>query len=158
MPDARVLHALADAADIDLKLPTVAVTRTELGRFPLAANRLAGPWVAPAPAPRPAPPGQAALATWPELLDGGRMSDGEPNLAGTARPARAMLSAATARSVGVVAGAKVTVSTERGSLTVPAVIAEVADGVVWLPTNARGSSVRSALGANAGDLVKLSGQ
>ena len=35
------------------------------------------------------------LATWRQLLDSGRMQDGEPSLAGTARPAVARMSAAT---------------------------------------------------------------
>ncbi len=41
-------------------------------------------------------PGQALLATWRQLLDSGRMQDGEPSLAGTARPVVARMSAATA--------------------------------------------------------------
>jgi NADH-quinone oxidoreductase subunit G len=38
----------------------------------------------------------------------------------------------------------------------PAVIAELPDRVVWLPTNARGCAVRAKLGAVGGDLVTLS--
>src|SRR5258708_25623678 len=39
---------------------------------------------------------EALLATWHNLLDAGRMQDGEPFLAGTARSAVAKVSAATA--------------------------------------------------------------
>ena len=40
--------------------------------------------------------GEAVLATWHELLDAGRGQDGDEHLAGTAKPARAIMSAATA--------------------------------------------------------------
>ena len=35
-------------------------------------------------------------------------------------------------------------------------IADVVDGVVWLPTNARGCAVRSSLGVTAGAVVTIS--
>ena len=50
---------------------------------------------------RAAQPGQAVLATWHLLLDAGRLQDGEPHLAGTAKKATAVLSASTAAEVGV---------------------------------------------------------
>ena len=59
------------------------------------------------------------LATWHELLDAGRMSDGDENLAGTAKPARALISATTAARAGVAEGQLLTVSTERGAVTRP---------------------------------------
>jgi NADH-quinone oxidoreductase subunit G len=45
------------------------------------------------------------------------------------------------------------VRTERGSITLPVVIADLPDGVVWLPANSPGSRVRATLGAGHGDLV-----
>ena len=74
------------------------------------------------------------LASWHQLLDSGRMQDGEPALAGTARPAVARMSAATAAEAGVADGDKVTVSTDRGSVTVPVEVVPMADHVVWLPS------------------------
>jgi NADH-quinone oxidoreductase subunit G len=100
-------------------------------------------------------PGQAFLATWHNLLDAGRMQDGEPNLAGTARAAVAKMSAATAAEAGVGDGGKVTVATERGTITVPAEIADMPDRVVWLPTNSAGCAVRDSLGAGHGSLVTV---
>ena len=96
---------------------------------------------------RPSPvPGQAVLATWHQLLDSGRMQDGEPFLAGTARPAVARMSAATAAEAGTGDGGKVTVATERGSLTTVAVeVAALPDRVVWLPAHSPGCSVRGDL-------------
>jgi NADH-quinone oxidoreductase subunit G len=73
------------------------------------------------------------LATWRQLLDSGRMQDGEPSLAGTARPVVARMSAATAAEAGTADGDKVTVATERGSVTVPVEVVPMADHVVWLP-------------------------
>ena len=54
---------------------------------------------------------------------------------------------------GSAAGDTVRVATASGSIEVPAVIADVVDGVVWLPTNARGCAVRSSLGVTAGAVV-----
>jgi NADH-quinone oxidoreductase subunit G len=148
--DARVLHTLADELDVDLGLPTVEAARAELLRLGAGSSRAAAPQVAPA---KPATPGrgQAVLATWHELLDAGRMSDGDEYLAATAKPARALVSPATASEV----GERVTVSTTRGAITVPVVVADIPDGVVWLPTNARGCAVRATLGAVAGDIVTI---
>ena len=89
-----------------------------------------------APVPRPGP-GQAVLATWRQLLDDGRMQDGEPYLAGTARPVLARMSAATAAEAGVADGGKVTVATDRGALTLPVEVTEMPDRVVWLPAHPR---------------------
>jgi NADH-quinone oxidoreductase subunit G len=95
------------------------------------------------------------LATWHQLLDSGRMQDGEPYLAGTARDTVARMSAATAATAGVGDGDKVTVSTTAGSVTVPAEIVPMTDGVVWLPTNSPGSAIRAGLGAGHGSRVTL---
>ena len=61
------------------------------------------------------------------------MQDGEPALAGTARPVVARMSAATAAEAGAADGDKVTVATDRGSVTVPVEVVPMADHVVWLP-------------------------
>ena len=95
------------------------------------------------------------LATWRHLLDSGSLQDDEPHLAATARPAVAWMSAATASQVGVHFGQKVTVSNERGAITLPAAEAELPDGVVWLPTNSPGSAIRSALAAGHGAIVTV---
>ena len=159
LSDGRVLHALADEMDVALGLPTPAAARAELDRFSLAGTRYAaGAGPAPSAAAgnaRIPGPGQAVLATWHELLDAGRMSDGEPNLAGTAKPARALLAEATAAEIGVRAGDPLLVTGPTGALTVGVVIADMPERVVWLPTAARGAQLRVHLGAGAGDLVQL---
>ena len=104
--------------------------------------------------PRPAA-GQAVLATWRMLLDSGRMQDGEPHLAGTARRPVARLSPGTAAELGVPDGAPVTVATDRGALTLPLAITEMPDRVVWVPQNSPGSAVGATLAAGPGDLVRI---
>ena len=99
--------------------------------------------------------GEAILAGWRMLLDCGRLQDGEPYLAGTARPAVTRLSAATAAALGVADGADVTVSTGRGSVTLACELTEMPDGVVWLPLNSPGSAVHRALGVTTGAVVRI---
>jgi NADH-quinone oxidoreductase subunit G len=154
-PDLVVLGQIADAMDVHLGLPDAAAARRELAELgSWQADRTPPQWPQATPAREPGP-GQAILATWHQLLDAGRMMDGEPFLAGTARPPVALMSAATAAAAGVSAGGKVTVSTAYGSVTVPARIAGVCDGVVWLPSNDAGCRARRELGAGHGATVSL---
>jgi NADH-quinone oxidoreductase subunit G len=84
------------------------------------------------------------------------MQDGDEHLAGTAKPARAVLSPATAAEVGVADGGKVSVATDAGTVVLPVVVDDsIADRVVWLPTNARDCAVRATLQATPGSLVGL---
>ena len=95
------------------------------------------------------------LAGWRMLLDAGRLQDGEPHLAGTARPPVARLSAATAAEIGAADGDLVTVSTERGEITLPLAITDMPDRIVWLPLNSPGSAVHRQLGVTAGAVVSI---
>jgi NADH-quinone oxidoreductase subunit G len=157
--DLNVLTSIADAMDVHLGLPDVAAAWRELSALGRAVARTTGGELRAgygAGSVRVNPtPGQALLATWHNLLDAGRMQDGEPNLAGTARAAVARMSAITAAQAGVADGGKVTVSTDRGAITVPAEITIMPDRVVWLPSNAAGCAVRSQLAAGYGSLVTL---
>jgi NADH-quinone oxidoreductase subunit G len=101
-------------------------------------------------------PGEAVLSTWHWLLDDGVMQDGEPFLAGTAKKPRLHLSPATAAEIGAAQGEPVTVSTDRGSLTLPLVLADLPDRVVWVPTRTPEAAVRRDLAATSGALVRLS--
>ena len=51
--------------------------------------------------------------------------------------------------------AAVTVSTWRGSVTLPLEITEMADDVVWLPLNSPGSAVHRNLGVTIGAVVRI---
>ncbi|MGH3266539.1 MAG: molybdopterin dinucleotide binding domain-containing protein, partial [Trebonia sp.] len=153
--DLYVLGAIADAMDVHLGLPDAAAARAELAAL--------GPWQGARPAAPAVLSGsdtalsasEIRLATWAQLIDRGRMLDGEPYLAGTARPTVAKASAATAAAAGVADGDKVTVATAAGSVTVPLEVRDMADGVVWLPTNSSGAAVRMDLGAGHGTRVTL---
>jgi NADH-quinone oxidoreductase subunit G len=169
--DLHVLGRIADEMDVHLGLPDAAAARRELAAL--------GSWPGSRPPPGPAEPGaaeparagrgrgrrehtspepghgEALLATWHQLLDSGTMQDGEPFLAGTARPVLARMSAATAAEAGTADGGRVTVATDRGSVTVPVQITAMPDRVVWLPTHSLGCEVRSELGAGHGTLVTL---
>ncbi|EWT05969.1 hypothetical protein N864_01235, partial [Intrasporangium chromatireducens Q5-1] len=123
-----------------------------------------GPWTGARPTAAATPPapavtpgtGEFVLATWATLLDAGRMQDGEPFLAGTAARTVARVSPGSATWLGLGDGDTVTVTGPAGAVTVPLlVVADMVDGVVWLPTNSRGCSVHADLGARAGDHVTV---
>lgn len=65
------------------------------------------------------------------------------------------MSAATAAGIGASDGAPVTVSTERGAVTLPLAVTDMPDGVVWLPMNSPGSAVHQRLGVTAGAVVSI---
>jgi NADH-quinone oxidoreductase subunit G len=156
MSDGRVLSMLADGLGAPIGLGGAESARSELAEFePWNGQRVAAP-AAESGAVREPEMGQAVLSTWRFLLDVGRMQDGEPYLAGTAQPAVARLSAATAAELSVSDGEVVTVSTDAGSVTVPVLVTEMPDRVVWLPTNSAGCAVRRSLAADTGTLVRLS--
>ncbi|HEV7931197.1 MAG TPA: NADH-quinone oxidoreductase subunit G [Actinomadura sp.] len=155
MSDLKVLNALAGEMDVHLALPGPEAARrelTELGAYrgmrPGAPNVSAG--IHPDPGQ-----GEAILATWRLLLDKGRLQDGEPYLAGTAKTAVARLSAATAAELAGAPADKVTVSSEHGEITLPVEITDMPDRVVWLPLNSEGSVVHRDLGVGAGAVVRL---
>jgi NADH-quinone oxidoreductase subunit G len=154
-PDLRVLNFLADEIGVDLAMPNALAAGDEMARLGLwTGTRPDAPQVSPTKTPPPGT-GQAVLATWRMLLDAGVLQDGEPYLAGTARPPVARLSSRTAGEIGAADGDLVTVSTGRGEITLPLVITQMADRVVWLPMNSAGSVIHIQLGATAGDVVSI---
>ncbi|WP_043534338.1 hypothetical protein, partial [Actinomyces polynesiensis] len=64
-------------------------------------------------------------------------------------------SAATLESSGVADGGRLTVTTGRGSVTLPVEVADLPDNVVWVPECSQGSLVHESLGT-AGSVVTLS--
>ncbi|NUO57339.1 MAG: NADH-quinone oxidoreductase subunit G, partial [Hamadaea sp.] len=148
MADARVLDALATELGVTLGTADVTAVRQELGSLPTtAADKPLAPTYAPATRPTLAP-GTAILSSWHYLLDNGSLLDGDEVLMGTARPSVARLAKATATGLGVADGDLVTVSTERGSVTLPALITDMPADVVWVPANSPGSTANRTLGAH----------
>ena len=157
-PDLEVLGSIADEMDVHLGLPDAAAARRELAALGTwQGQRAAEPFATAAIRLEPAllAPGEAVLATWNELLDAGRMQDGEPYLAGTARQPAARMSAATAAEAGTGDGGKVTVATAAGSVTVGVEVTDMPDRVVWLPANAAGCAARRELAAGHGSRITI---
>jgi NADH-quinone oxidoreductase subunit G len=93
-----------------------------------------------------------ALSTWKQLIDHGSMQDGDDNLRATARPAVARVS----QSVYDACGELVTITGDRGEWTLPAEVADLPDGVVWVPSNSTGNGVLADL-ASPGSRVTVKG-
>jgi NADH-quinone oxidoreductase subunit G len=153
LPDCRVLDTLAVEMDVDLFTQTPAAAAGELARLGAGGGTAPPPPMVAAAEPRTPAFGQAVLASWRQLVDDGSLSVDEPALAGTARPALVRLNAATAERLGLTEGEPATVRTERGAITLPVALADLPNGVVWLPGNSGESRVRAVLGAGHGDLV-----
>ena len=101
-------------------------------------------------------PGTLVLATWRHLLDRGSLQDGEPFLAGTAPTPLARVSASTAAALGVVDGDAPHRARRRHARSPPRCSSsEMADHVVWLPTNSAGCDLRAALAGAPGALVSV---
>jgi len=145
--DVRILSMVADAMGKPINLPTVTATRAEiesLGNWDGAkaafnTRRLVA-----------APHDEFTLVSWRFLLDLGALQQGEANLAGTAKSARAHISAATAAKLGVSEEDSVRISSDLGSIELPVSIREIADNLIWVPRNSEGSQVIPSLGFTRG--------
>ncbi|MGB8390477.1 molybdopterin-dependent oxidoreductase, partial [Mycobacterium sp.] len=153
--DHQVLDALADEMGVYLGVSSAEAAREELAALGAWDGRRApGPDIATPEPPQPGA-GEAVLTGWRMLLDNGRLQDGEPHLAGTARKPVLRLSADTAAEIGAADGGAVTVSTAGGSITLPLTITDMPDRVVWLPLNSPGSAVHKQLGVTLGSIVRI---
>ncbi|WP_372727170.1 NADH-quinone oxidoreductase subunit G [Nocardioides sp.] len=154
LPDLRVLSGIAEELGAPLGFRTVAEARVQIEEM--------GPWDGPR-AEVAAAPGLAAsalldatgertlrLATWKQMIDNGSMQDGEAALRATARPPVALLGQRLFDQV----GPTVVVTGDRGSMTLPAEVADIVDGVVWLPANSFGRGVLADL-ASPGSPVSV---
>ncbi len=157
LTDVRVLAGIAEELGSGLGFRNVEQAwseMTEVGPWD-------GAWAAfePVAAPSPAVPGEGefVLSTWRTLIDSSRSVDGEPFLTATGKAAVAVLSPASLDRLGLGTGDSVTVSTDRGSIDLPVTPGDIADDVVWLPTSSNGVHVHHALGASAGDVVRVEG-
>jgi NADH-quinone oxidoreductase subunit G len=154
--DARVLDALAREFEVELGCDDAMKIRREIGKTPVTDAPRPGAPAAPAVHQAMPSTGEALLATWHYLVDLGSLTDGDEHLAGTARPPVVRLGKNLARQLGVADGDPVTVGTARGSITLPVALTEMVDGVVWLPTNSPGATVRRSLGVTSGAVVVVS--
>ena len=153
--DHQVLDALADEMGVYLGMASVETARQELSGLGTWDGKPAAAPNVSAPEPPQPGSGEAVLTGWRMLLDEGRLQDGEPYLAGTARTPVLRLSAGTAAEINAADGDAVTVSTSRGSITLPLTITDMPDRVVWLPLNSPGSAVHRQLGVTVGSVVQI---
>ncbi|HEX6150003.1 NADH-quinone oxidoreductase subunit G [Nocardioides sp.] len=154
LPDLRVLAGIAEeiaalGQGSALGFRTVAEVRAEMTEMgPWDGERVASPTVTAAP-----PATGTRLATWKQMLDNGRLQDGDPALRETARVPVARVPAALAGSI----GDAVTITGDRGSVTLPAVVTDdLVDDTVWVPTNSFGRGVLADL-ASPGSTVTVTG-
>ena len=154
LPDLRILAGIAEELALlghgnPLGFRTVADVRTQMEEM--------GPWdgdraaLEPVQAHDVSDPG-VTLAAWKQMLDNGTMQDGDDNLRATARVPVARVSATVYDAI----GPSITVTGDRGSVTLPAVIAEMADDVVWVPANSTGRGLLADVGL-PGSTVTLKG-
>ena len=152
--DVRILSMIADAMGESIMLGTVTAAAREFNQL--------GKWDG-AKAVKPihssstqnASGNQAILQSWRQLIDLGSLQSGEENLAGTARKAVAVISSQRAASLGVSEGDVIKISSDRGSIELPAHIAAISEESVWIPRNSQGSQAIVALGAASGILVTV---
>ncbi|RJS46144.1 NADH-quinone oxidoreductase subunit G [Nocardioides cavernaquae] len=154
LPDVRVLAGIAAELSAPLGFRTIEEARAELEEV--------GPW----DGERPALPGvpvhgerkvlktKLTLATWKQLIGTASLLEDEHTLQATARPAVARITAEThAMLKGV---AEVTLSGDRGQITLPVEVADLPEGVVWVPANAFGTGVLAEL-SSPGGMVSVKG-
>ena len=154
MTDLRVLAALADALGKPLGVRTVRAAAEEIAELGAWEGERTAQSAVPARKPAKTEDG-VKLATWREMLDGGRGMDYEEALAATAKPAVARVGPATAAAAGLTDGGTTLIATKGGVFSLPVVVAEdMVEGTVWVPTNAPGISL-GEYGVLAGDTVQL---
>ena len=157
MTDIRVVAALADALGSELgfrgsrdALASIDELGVWEGERAVLADQPATPY-------QPAGEGNLTLASWRLLLDNSAGTDNEPDLMATAPRPVVRVSPATAAAAGLAGAADATVVWPSGELTLPLEVVEgMCDDVVWVPLNS-GTAPAGALGAVAGDRVRLVG-
>ncbi len=152
LPDLRALAGIAEELaglghGASLGFRTVAEARAELEEMgPWDGERVAAPSVEAVAAS-----GEGLrLATWKQMLDNGRLQDGDAALRATARAAVVRVPAAVAAEVGATA----TLSGDRGQVTLPVEVADIAEDTCWVPANSFGRGVLADL-ASPGSRVTI---
>jgi NADH-quinone oxidoreductase subunit G len=154
LPDLRILSGIAAEYGVPLGFRTTAEARAQMEEF--------GPWdgervtLTPAPAPqdRKVLKTKLTLATWKQLIDNGSLQDGEPHLKATGRRAVARVTQETYEMLKQVD--EVTLTGDRGSVTLPLEVADLPEGVVWVPANSFGNGVLADL-SSPGGMVSVKG-
>jgi NADH-quinone oxidoreductase subunit G len=156
LPDLRALAGIAEEMGRPLGFRTTEQARAEMMQL--------GPWDGARPEPPTveaaagsAGPDELVLASWKQMIDDGRMQDGDLYYKATARPPVVLVNAAHLARLGVEEGALVSLNGPKGSVQLPVGVADLADGVVWAPASAPGASVRHLVGP-AGSRVTVTSE
>ena len=153
--DLRILSMVADQMNRTISLGTVTAAAKEiasLGRWDgakVSITKVSAPSVPSISAD------EAIITSWRRLLDLGTLQKGEDNLAATSRRTVAVISPKRAQVLGVSDGDTLRISTQYGSVTLPALVEDIHDDAVWAPRNSRGSQLLSQLGIAHGAVVKV---
>ena len=153
--DLRILSMIAEEMGISLNLGTVTSAIKEIasiGKWDGARATFNAVKSAVQPAMSL---DQALITSWRRLLDLGTLQQGEENLAGTARRTVAVISPQRAQAMGVVDGDQLKLSTDKGSVTLSALVENIHDDAVWAPRNSRGSQLLANLGVAHGAVVTV---
>ena len=150
LPDLRILAGIAEELGKPLGFRTVTEARAEMEEM--------GPWDGErallegvdTSSAQTSSAGDFALSTWKLLVDNGSLQDGDKAYRATGRVPVARVSPATYDAH----GPTVTLTGDRGSVTLPAEPADLDDGVVWLPANSFGNGVLADL-ASPGSRITL---
>jgi len=169
LDEGRILDTLGVEMDVDLYTQTPVAARADMGRLGVSSSVIdfrvhsAG---APAKAALSGAPQPAActgsgvldlvLSSWRMNLDGSRGLDGEPHLAGTAKPEVIRLGAAEAERLGLREADLVAITGPSGEvLHLPVAVTTTAAGVVWAPARVGGRPLSALLGAGVGEHVQV---
>ncbi len=152
LPDVRVLAGVAEEMGVRLGFRTPEQAWDELGQLDgWDGERPTLDHVDPPPAGERA---DLVLASWKQLIDDGRLQDGDDDYRATARAPRVLVSRGVLDQLGAPLGALVTLTGPLGSVQLPLGVADLAEGTCWAPASAPGASVRHLVGP-AGSAVSL---
>ncbi len=154
--DVRILSMLADEMGKSINLPSVSAARKEiasLGNWEGAATKMNS---STAGSEIKVGADEAVITSWRNLLDKGSLQEGEDNLAGTARATTAVISQKRADALSVKSGELIRVSNSYGAITLPCMIADIDDALIWLPRNSTNAQLIKVLGTVGNSVVKVS--
>jgi NADH-quinone oxidoreductase subunit G len=160
VPDVRVLAGISEELRRPIGIRTPEAAGAELDEFGgWDGARAADPEVGPEVSRRSQAPSSTTgyrLATWKSMISDGPMQEGDPAYHASGPTPVVLMSQATLAALGLEVNEPVQLSTARGSVVLPAGVADLADDVIWAPTASGGVNLARDLGAGAGAVVSLS--
>jgi NADH-quinone oxidoreductase subunit G len=153
LPDVRVLAGIAEERGRPIGIRSPEQAAAEMQQL--------GPWegartpVVEEVAQQPSRNPGLVLSSWKQLIDDGRLQDGDDHYRATARRPVVLVDKATFEGLGVLEGDLVTLTGPLGSINLPVRVADLVEGAVWAPASAPGFPVRHLVGPS-GSTVTVS--